>query len=72
MRQSFAACLRNILPFLLYGVIALVLSIIAAIPFGLGYLVLIPVLTCSLYAGYKDVFADAAPEPSAAGNPLLR
>lgn len=72
MRQSFSACLRNLLPFLVYGAIAFVLSIIAAIPFGLGYLVLIPVLTCSLYAGYKDVFADAAPEPAAADNPLLR
>lgn len=74
MKQSFAACLRNIVPFLLYGVIALVLNIVAAIPFGLGYLVLVPVLVCSLYAGYKDIFADAAPAQSAApsGNPLLR
>ena len=72
MRQSFAACLRNMLPFLVYGAIALVLSIIAAIPFGLGYLVLIPVLACSLYAAYKDIFAEAVSEPAAAGNPLLR
>jgi hypothetical protein len=74
MKQSFAACLRNILPFLIYGVIAFVLNIVAAIPFGLGYLVLVPVLVCSLYAGYKDIFAETAPAPAAAatGNPLLR
>jgi uncharacterized membrane protein len=75
MKLSFSACLRNIVPFLLYGVIAFVLNIIAAIPFGLGYLVLLPVLVCSLYAGYKDIFAEsapAAPDTVAAGNPLLR
>lgn len=75
MKQSFAACLRNIVPFLIYGVIAFILNIVAAIPFGLGYLVLIPVLVCSLYVSYKDVFSEAAPAASdtaASGNPLLR
>jgi uncharacterized membrane protein len=74
MKLSFSACLRNIVPFLIYGVIAFVLNIIAAIPFGLGYLVLLPVLVCSLYAGYKDIFTDSAPAAAdaAAPNPLLR
>lgn len=74
MKQSFAACLRNIVPFLIYGVIAFVLSVIAAIPFGLGYLVLIPVLVCSLYVSYKDIFTETAPASGAeaTGNPLLR
>lgn len=75
MKQSFSACLRNIVPFLLYGVIALVLNIVAAIPFGLGFLVLIPVLVCSLYVSYKDIFSETAPAASAAtaaDNPLLR
>src|SRR5688572_12229094 len=74
MKQSFSACLRNLVPFLIYGVIAFVLNIIAAIPFGLGYLVLIPVLVCSLYVAYKDIFSEAAPAAAAAAtaNPLLR
>lgn len=74
MKQSFAACLRNIVPFLIYGVIAFALNIVAAIPFGLGYLALVPVLACSLYMSYKDIFGEAAPAPAAAaaGNPLLR
>lgn len=76
MKQSFAACLSNIVPFLIYGLIAFVLNIVAAIPFGLGYLVLIPVLVCSLYASYKDIFtpapAEAAPPATPGGNPLLR
>ena len=75
MKQSFAACLRNIVPFLVYGVIAFVLSLIAAIPFGLGFIVLIPVMVCSVYVSYKALF-DASPAPanaaSPATNPLLR
>jgi uncharacterized membrane protein len=33
-----------------------VLSFIALIPFGLGYIVLIPVMFCSLYASYRNVY----------------
>jgi hypothetical protein len=58
LKASFFACLRNIVPFLLYGVITLVLFVIASIPFGLGLLVLIPVLVASIYAGYRDIFFD--------------
>lgn len=74
MKLSFAASLRNIVPFLLYGVIAFVLNIVAAIPFGLGFLLLVPVLVCSLYASYKDIFVEAAPTTveTTSGNPLLR
>ncbi len=57
MKASFFACLKNIVPFLLYGVIMLVLCFIAAIPFGLGFLVLGPVAIASIYASYRDVFA---------------
>jgi uncharacterized membrane protein len=58
MKASFIACLRNIVPFLLYGVIALVLGMLASIPFGLGWLVLGPVLGASLYTGYRDIFFE--------------
>lgn len=54
--QSFRGCLRNIVPFLLYGVIVLLLAVAATIPAGLGWLVLGPVLTASIYAGYRDIF----------------
>ena len=56
LKTSFFACLRNWVPFLVYGVVLLVLCIIAAIPLGLGYLVLVPVLVASVYTGYRDVF----------------
>ena len=57
LKTSFNACLKNIVPFLVYGIILFVLSIIAAIPFGLGLLVLVPVIFASVYTGYRDVFA---------------
>jgi len=56
MKGSFMACLKNVVPFLVYGVIVFVLSIIAAIPFGLGFLVLGPVLLGSTYAAYVEIF----------------
>ena len=57
MKQSFFACLKNVGPFMVYGVISMVLLVLAAIPFGLGLLVMIPTMIASLYISYKDVFA---------------
>jgi len=82
MKLSLSACLRNTMPFLVYGLailgIWLLLSLPAAAgPFGavIGILLLaasVPVLICSVYASYKDVFAaPAAPAPPAS-NPFLR
>jgi uncharacterized membrane protein len=59
MQESFTGCLRNIVPFLLYGLVMLVLGVLAAIPFGLGWLVLGPVLAASLYTSYKDIYLTA-------------
>lgn len=59
LKESFAACLKNVVPFLVYGIVVLVLSIIAVIPLGLGLLVLGPVVSASVYTGYKDIFGDA-------------
>ena len=56
MKLSFVACLRNILPFLVYGIIISVLWVVASIPIGLGLLVMIPVTFATMYTGYKDIF----------------
>lgn len=56
IKQSFRACLKNIVPFLVYGVVMLALGIIAAIPFGLGFLVLGPMIMASVYVAYRDIF----------------
>ena len=57
--ESFRGCLKNIVPFLLYGVVLFVLALLASIPFGLGWLVLAPVIFGSLYAAYRDIFLSA-------------
>ena len=59
MKESFAGCLRNIVPFLVYGVVMLVFSVIASIPLMLGWLVLGPVLCTSYYTSYKDIYLSA-------------
>lgn len=56
MKESFSGCLRNVLPFLVYGAIGLVLAILASIPLMLGWLALGPVFAGSLYASYKDIY----------------
>jgi uncharacterized membrane protein len=54
--ESFRGCLKNIVPFLLYSVILFVLAVIAAIPFGLGWLVLAPIVFGSVFAAYRDIY----------------
>lgn len=56
MKQSFSGCLRNVVPFLVYGVVTLVLAIVASVPIGLGWLVLMPIGAGSLYASYRAIY----------------
>ena len=56
MKMSFWGCLKNILPFLVYGLVALEAAIVATIPLALGWLVLGPVLAATMYASYRDIF----------------
>jgi len=59
IKESFLGCLKNIVPFLIYGIVLLVLGIVAAIPLGLGWLVLGPVAIASIYVAYRDIYGDA-------------
>lgn len=56
MKLSFMGCLRNLLPFLLYGLILTLLFAIGTIPFGLGLLIVIPMMLASMYTAYRDIF----------------
>lgn len=57
VKNSFMGSLQNILPFLIFILIYLVLAFLAAIPIMLGFLVLIPVMMGAIYLAYKDIFA---------------
>ncbi len=70
MKMSYTASLRNTLPLLIYGVAVLVLGIIASIPLMLGLIVLLPVLACSIYASYKDIFPVGPAAPATVSETL--
>ena len=57
MKASFEACLANLGPLLVYGLVYIGLAIIASIPLGLGWLVLGPMMAGSCYASWRRVFA---------------
>jgi len=58
IQDSFSACLTNLLPLVVFGLIYLVLAILAVIPLGLGFLVLVPVTFAAIYVSYTEVFPD--------------
>ena len=55
LKTSFSACLRNIVPFLIYGIVMFLLSIVATVTV-LGWFVLLPMLVASVYTAYRDIF----------------
>ena len=65
MRISFFACLKNLFAFQLYFIVLIILAVLAAIPYGLGFILLFPVAFASVYISYKDIFHyedDVTPE----------
>lgn len=56
MQRSFFACLKNFIPFQLYGVTLIVLTVLSLMPYGLGLVILIPTIFTSIYVSYKDIF----------------
>lgn len=57
MKLSLTACVRNWRPFLVYSLLTMALMLLAALPLGLGLLVMIPTMTASLYVSYRDIFS---------------
>jgi len=76
LKSSFLACLKNFLPFLVYGLVllaALMVLVPVGIQFGqydLGLWLMAPVLLPSIYASYKDIYA-ARPASAGRDSPLL-
>ena len=55
---SMKAATHNVLSFLIYGVLLLILALLALLPWHLGYLLLIPVFQLSVYLSYRDIFVN--------------
>lgn len=56
LRKSFRACWINLGATSIYGLILIGLCIVAAIPLGLGFIVLAPVMAGSWYASWRETF----------------
>ncbi len=63
MRWSVFAALSNLGAMLAYGVVLTAAFVVGLLPWGLGLLVVVPVMVASTYAGYADVFEDPVGEP---------
>lgn len=58
LKMSFMGCIKNILPFLVSGIVITVLGILASIPVFLGWLVLAPMLFIMFYTAYRDIYTS--------------
>jgi uncharacterized membrane protein len=66
MRWSTYAALANVGAMIVYGLALMALFVAALIPWGLGLIVVIPMMAISTYVGYRDVFESSSPPPSPA------
>ncbi len=58
MKMSFKGCLRNMIPFLLFGLIALfAIPILFVCTLGLGLLIIVPIMIISNYVIYRDIWS---------------
>lgn len=63
LKASFYAVAANWAPFLVYGLIYMVLALLATIPLGLGWLMLLPLTFASGYIAYREVFTETMATP---------
>ena len=56
IKLSFYGCLKNLLPLIILGLLGTILLTLAAIPLGLGLLIVLPLLIASMYSAYRDIY----------------
>lgn len=56
MKLSLSTCTANFAPFLLYGILMVVLLVVGSLPMLLGFLVVIPVGFISYFTAWEDLF----------------
>lgn len=64
IRWSVFAALSNLGAMLAYGIALTVVFVAGALPWGLGLLVVIPVMVASTYTGYAEVFEETGGAPA--------
>ena len=58
MLTSIKACNKNMLAFMVYGVLMIPMLLLAVAPFGLGLLIILPVIFISQYCSYRAIFSQ--------------
>jgi len=66
LRWSVYAALANIGAMVVFGAVAILLFFVAALPWALGLLVMLPLMAISTYVSYRDVFESAPGESTPA------
>lgn len=56
MKASFIGCFKNVMPFLVYGIVMLVIYILGLIPLLLGLLVVVPLIFTSMFTSYRSIY----------------
>lgn len=59
MKASFAAGVKNWLPMSVFGLLLTIMAFFAMLPIGLGFLLLLPIVSAAVYASYRDIFVGA-------------
>ena len=70
VKNSIDTCRKNIVPMAIFfgGMFFLVVVMAAILPLWPGFLVLLPVTVCTVYASYKDLYSQ--PEPISQVEPV--
>ncbi len=58
LKASIGACFANLGALTVFGLVFIGLAIVATIPMGLGWIVLLPVMIGATYASWREVFGD--------------
>jgi uncharacterized membrane protein len=58
LKSSLKASLTSFIPLVAFYIMTIILFVLAIIPFGLGLLVLVPVIFCASYSAFKTVYLD--------------
>lgn len=58
LKASLQAFIRNMIPLTVYGVMMMLLALLATMPMMLGWIILMPVMITSMYAIYRDLFPE--------------
>lgn len=63
-RASVVAGARNVLPLLVFSVLYFGAAMVATMPYGIGWLLLLPASVAMLYVSYRDLFESGRNEAS--------